>query len=756
MPNNNKTNPPQTKEERYLNRIKAEILAFYEINDERSFSIQQLHEAFEVQDKATKATFEKLALDLVQEGKLLKQADGSLMIDSGLTYREGRVEHSTQKYAFVVSDQHDKDVMITTEDLNGALDGDMVKISVWTHKKRLEGQVIEILTRKRTDLVGRIEVGSRYAIVKPDARRIYQNVIVALADTKDAKHGEKVVVEINQWPKNGGDLHGIVSEVLGKAGENNTEMHAILAEFGLANRFEDAVEQEAEAIDTHIAAEEIKRRRDFRNILTFTIDPADAKDFDDAISFQYLENGNIEVGVHIADVTHYVKPNTALEKEAFRRSTSVYLVDRVVPMLPEKLSNNLCSLRPHEDKLTFSAVFELSPQAEIKKEWFGRTVIHSDHRFSYEQAQELLEKPLEEGQNPEPYHQELLLLNDLAKILRAKRFAKGAINFETAEVKFNLDENGKPLGIYQKIRKDAHKLIEEYMLLANKKVAEFVYNMVKGENKNTMVYRIHESPNIDKLQTFSQFIKKFGYSLRIAEDNLGLISSSLNSLMTAIEGKPEQRILESLAIRTMAKARYSTAQIGHFGLAFQHYSHFTSPIRRYPDMMAHRLLQHYLDKGTSADKVSIEAQCKYTSEREKMAAEAERASIKYKQVEYMSTMDVERVFAGVITGVTEFGFFVEITETASEGMIRLADLKDDHYDLDQANYRIVGQHTGRVFTFGDTVEVSVKNTDLSKRSIDLELAGRNKIHENLRREKTSRTQTQRPKGKELKPKRKKW
>jgi ribonuclease R len=727
MNNNQGKNPTQNKEERFLNRLKQEILAFYDINYDSNISLNQLNQAFSVKDKNTKAIFEKIVLQLLEEEKLSKQPDGSFKINNGLTEREGRVEHSSQNRAFVITDGQENDVVIETEDLNGAIDGDLVKISIWKGRKKLEGQVIEVIERKRTELVGNIDIRLRYAIVKPDARRIYQNIIVAIDDIKEAKNGDKVLVKITQYPQNGGDLHGQVTEVLGKAGDHNTEMHAILAEFGLPIRFDEAVEKEAEAIAEHIPETEIQKRRDFRNILTFTIDPADAKDFDDALSIKYLENGNIEIGVHIADVTHYVKPGTILEKEAFHRATSVYLVDRVVPMLPEKLSNQLCSLRPHEDKLTFSAVFELDANAEIKSQWFGRTVIHSDHRFSYEDAQAVLDLPATETDSQPIYQKELLLMNALAKKLRDERFAKGAVNFETVEVKFKLDTDGKPLGIYQKIRKDSHKLIEEFMLLANKKVAEYVYNMVKGENKNTMIYRIHESPNLDKLQNFSQFIKRFGYSLKVSEDNLKQVSDSLNGLMKQIEGKPEQRLLESLAIRTMAKARYSTAQIGHFGLAFQHYTHFTSPIRRYPDMMAHRLLQHYLDKGTSVDKASTEAQGKYASEREKMAAEAERASIKYKQVEYMSGLDTNQVFMGVVSGVTEFGFFVEITETASEGMIRLSDLKDDHYELDSANYRIVGQRTGRTFTFGDALEVSVKSTDLAKRSIDLELAGRNKI-----------------------------
>jgi ribonuclease R len=480
------------------------------------------------------------------------------------------------------------------------------------------------------------------------------------------------------------------------------------------------VHNEAEAISEVITETEIKKRRDFRETLTFTIDPADAKDFDDAISYKALENGNYEIGVHIADVSHYLQPDTKLEAEAFRRATSVYLVDRTIPMLPEKLSNNLCSLRPNEDKLVFSAVFEMNHAAQVVGEWFGRAIIHSDRRFAYEEAQEVIE----DTENKEPIYDPILKnLNRMALILRKERFNKGAFNFETNETKFNLDEKGRPIGVFQKVRKDAHKLIEEFMLLANKHVAQFVYNIAKKKDKEaeayTMVYRVHEPPNPTKMDTFAKFANKLGFVVKTG--STAALSKSLNGLMTEIEGSPVQNVLESLAVRTMSKARYSTQNLGHFGLAFDHYSHFTSPIRRYPDVMAHRMLQHYLDGGKSLPADDYEVKCKHSSDQEKLASEAERASIKYKQVEYMSYQSRSDIFNGVVTGVAEFGIFVEIENTGCEGMVRLADLTDDFYEYDADNFRVVGRRKGKIIGFGNTVRVKIKATDLEKRSMDLEL-----------------------------------
>ena len=732
-----------TKEQLYKDKIKAEILEFFQLNEETAWSLNQVHKAFAVRDRKTKDLFGDLMIELHKDKKLIRMSEGHYMIDASTEFLEGRMDHVNVRFGFVVVEGREGDILINARDMNGAIDGDIVKVLVATKKKKstdkTEGEVIEIVRRGRTEIVGTIEIMPNYAFVVASSKKIYGDIFVSKNDLKNAQHGDKVIVKITKYAEDERKMEGVVTEVLGKSGENNTEMHAILAEFGLPISFPINIEKEADNIPTKISTSEIKKRRDFRKMTTFTIDPVDAKDFDDALSFEFLENGNYEIGVHIADVTHYVTPESALEQEAFLRATSVYLVDRVVPMLPEKLSNGLCSLRPNEDKLTFSAVFEVTPQAKVVKEWFGRTVIHSDKRFSYEEAQEellvignqLMVTGMSDGESPpvngEPlitnnFNKELNILNQLAHKLRDERFAKGAVNFETVEVKFQLDEDGKPLGVYQKVRVDAHKLIEEFMLLANKKVAEYVFNLKKSEPRNTMVYRSHDAPDPEKLKNFSTFAKRFGYSV---DTEIARISQSFNALMHDVEGKPEQNILENLAVRTMSKAKYSTDPIGHFGLAFPFYSHFTSPIRRYPDMMAHRMLQHYLDGGKPLERAPWELRCKHSSEREKMAAEAERASIKYKQVEYMSMMDDDKIWDGIISGVAEFGIFVEITETASEGMIRMMDLKDDFYEYDRENYRIVGQRNGKVYTFGDKLQVKVKECNLARRSMDLLLVGAN-------------------------------
>jgi ribonuclease R len=534
-----------------------------------------------------------------------------------------------------------------------------------------------------------------------------------------AKSGDKVIIEVTSWSGNDKKPEAKIVEILGKAGENEAEIHSIMAEFGLPFKFPENVIRESEAIDSAITKSEIKKRWDFRPITTFTIDPEDAKDFDDAISFQKLDNGNYEIGIHIADVTYYVTPNSVLDQEAYDRATSVYLVDRTIPMLPERLSNALCSLRPHEDKLTFAAVFEIDEKMKIRKEWFGRTIIHSDVRFTYEEAQVILEK----GKGT--LADELRILNDTAIKLRKERFKRGAVNFETTEVKFKLDEKGKPLAVIPKVRKDAHKLIEEFMLLANRQVATFVYNLRKGKERNTYVYRTHDFPDPEKVKNFSVFARQFGHKMNVDETS---ISSSLNKLMSEIEGKPEQNVLEQLAIRTMAKAKYTTDAKGHFGLAFDHYAHFTSPIRRYPDMMAHRMLQHYLDEGKYLNKNEYEDKCVHSSEREKRAADAERASIKYKQVEFMASVE-KKVFEGLISGVTEWGIYVEIIETKCEGMVRMADMTDDFYEFEEKNYRIVGRKNRVAYTLGDKIDVRVKKTDIDKRMIDLIFAPKNSLSE---------------------------
>ncbi|WP_266369050.1 ribonuclease R [Tellurirhabdus rosea] len=700
----------------FLDELKNDLAAFFEINSEEAYAQTDVLEHFDVYDRKMKLIVHGLLGELTDDGQLTRHPDGRFQFNPQDRSVEGRVDHVNPRFAFIITGDGDRetDIYVSTDDLNGAIDGDRVKVVRFSDSsnrgRRIEGKVTEVLERGRAELVGRIDVWSTYGQVIPDSKKLYEEIYIPKDKLAGAQDGDKVIIRLTRFPDGRHRPEGEVLTVLGQAGNNNTEMHAILAEFGLPVQFPEAVEAESNKISTKITKKEIAKRRDFREITTFTIDPVDAKDFDDALSIRTLENGNYEVGVHIADVTHYILPGTALEEEAYRRGTSVYLVDRTVPMLPEKLSNVLCSLRPHEDKLTFSAVFELTPEGKVQNEWFGRTVIHSDRRFTYEEAQEILDAGHGE------FAEELQTLNRIALIFKEERFRKGAINFETVEVKFKLDENGAPLHVYQKVRKDAHKLIEEFMLLANKRVAEFVHNLRRGDHPNVMVYRIHEAPDTDKLATFATFAGKLGYRMKVDEKEL---SKSYNSLMDAIEGQPEQNVLQQLAIRTMAKARYSTDDLGHFGLAFRRYSHFTSPIRRYPDMMAHRLLQHYLDGGKSVEREQYEGMCKYSSDRERLATEAERASIKYKQVEFMARMDKERVFEGIITGVTDFGIFVEITETSAEGLVRMTDLGDDFYEYDKENYRLIGRRNKKIYAFGDAVSVRVKEANMARRSLDL-------------------------------------
>ena len=746
----------KNKQKTYYDQLKAEILAFLSVNIERPYTLQDLYTHYDVKNKQEKAVYAMIVEGLEEEGKIHQIGKGKFTVDVNSNAVVGRLDHVNPNFGFIRHDATKPDIWVSSEDLQGAIDGDLVKASTYGefYKKNgnPEGRIIEIVERGRTEFVGKAQIFGNYALVRPDHKNLHGDFFIPKEKINGATKDDLVIVKITEYPTKIQQGVGEIIEILGKSGDNNAEMHAILAEFGLPIRFDKAIEEEAAAISENITPAEIKKRRDFRDILTFTIDPHDAKDFDDALSFKILDNKNYEIGVHIADVTHYVQEGTRLEEEALKRATSVYLVDRTIPMLPEKLSNNLCSLRPHEDKLTFSAVFEMTHDGRLINEWFGRTIIHSDHRFSYEDAQEVLENEEGDVLNPVSEPNEVLLkyqiplhtLNHLAKILKKERFRNGAINFETNEVKFKLDENGKPLGVVLKVRKDAHKLIEEFMLLANKKVAEFVFKKkdsrkeirenetqnrtadrseLRTQNSSTMVYRVHEPPNPEKMQNFANFAARFGFTIKT--DSEKTVSNSLNKLMAEVEGTPVQNVLEQLAVRTMSKARYTTEPLGHFGLAFEHYSHFTSPIRRYPDMMAHRLLQHYLtvspkSKNTISEE-DFEKKSKHSSDREKLAAEAERASIKYKQVEFMSLQERRTIFSGVVTGVTDFGIFVEITSTSCEGMVRLGDLKDDFYELDKANYRVVGKRTGRVINFGDAVKVSVKGTDLERRSMDLEL-----------------------------------
>jgi ribonuclease R len=700
--------------------LTAKAEYFFRQNKSKAYSLKQIHKKLGLKNQEDKIEFNDIINGLVRSGGIARLKNGTYKAGrtaSSENLITGRIDFVNPRFGYLISDDTEEDIWINANKMNSAMDGDIVRVSVFEGRgkdRRREGEVVEVLQRKREDFVGKLELSMRYGFVIADSKKMHYDIFVPLDKISTARHGDKVIVKIHEWPGRDKNPVGEVIEVLGEAGNNDVEMHAIMAEYGLPFNFPSKVLKEAENIAEDTDPKEIKSRRDFRKITTFTIDPVDAKDFDDALSFKKLDNGHYEIGIHIADVTHYVRPNTILEKEAYSRATSVYLVDRVVPMLPEKLSNGLCSLRPNEDKLTFSAVFEMDKDGKIHDQWFGKTIIHSDRRFAYEDVQKIIEG--EQGDFAEEIH----ILNDLAHKLRKERFKRGSIGFETVEVKFKLDEKGFPLAVIPKIRKDAHKLIEDFMLLANRKVAEYVYFMKKGKEKNTMVYRIHDHPSPEKLNALSNFAKKFGHQLNF--DNEAELANTLNKLVEDVEGKPEQNVLQNLAIRTMAKAKYTTEPEIHFGLAFEHYTHFTSPIRRYPDMMVHRLLEHYLHGGKSESKEEYEEKCEHSSEMEKLAADAERSSIKYKQVQFMASMEQDKEFDGIVSGVMEYGIFVEIVETKCEGMIRLSTMDDDFYEFDPDNYRIIGKRNKKMFTLGDPVKVRIVKTDLEKRTIDLSFA----------------------------------
>jgi ribonuclease R len=689
----------------------------------KAFNYKQIGAKLELDDTQSRNQIIKDLKILAAQDKIIESEPGNYLIKAASKeYYEGKIDMTGRKTAYFVCAELEDDVFIPTNNLNHALDKDIVKVYVYNRRKgkRPEGEVIEVIERNKTDFVGVIDIQKNFSFVSTANPKMYTDIFIPKDKIGEAEQGDVVLVHIEDWPARADSPFGTVIKVLGKPGEHDTEIHAILAEYGLPSEFPIEVETYAQKIDTSITETEIANRRDMRDTLTFTIDPKDAKDFDDALSFKKLENGNYEIGIHIADVSYYLEQGTILDDEAYQRATSVYLVDRVVPMLPEVLSNFACSLRPQEEKYTFSAVFEIDDKCKVINEWFGRTVIYSDQRFAYEEAQYIIETkddtiPEEISITGSAYQVSAeivaatLKMDELAKIFRRKRMNDGAISFDKVEVKFNLSDEGEPEGVYFKVSKDANHLIEEFMLLANKKVAEYI-----GKQKKTFIYRIHDEPNEDKLFAMQAVIAKFGHKIDFKQ---GSISQALNKLMEDVNGKKEQNLIDTLAIRTMSKAKYSTDNIGHYGLAFDYYSHFTSPIRRYPDVMVHRLLQFYLDGAKSADEELYEAKCLHCSTMEGLATNAERDSIKYMQVKYMQDHK-DQEFLGVISGVTEWGIYVEIIENKCEGMVRIRDIKDDYYTFDEKQYALVGATSNQLLQLGDEIFVKVKNADLVKKQLD--------------------------------------
>ncbi len=706
------------KREKNLKTVSKEIERFFAANSKKAFNYKQICAALNIESTEGKNYIIRTLKQMEKDGMIDEVMPGKYLALLTTHFITGKLEVTQRGAGFVIPEEGSEikdDIYIGSENLNTGLHGDTVKVNLFAKRSgsRVEGEVIEVLKRKREEFVGVVELGHNYAFVSPDDKRVPIDIFIPEGKINNAKNGEKVLARVVDWSNEHKNPIGEIIEILGKPGDHNTEMHAIIAEYGFANKFPDAVEKEADKIRDVITNDEIAKRKDFRKITTFTIDPEDAKDFDDALSIEDIGDGIFEIGVHIADVSHYVTKDSVLDAEAFERATSVYLVDRTIPMLPEKLSNGVCSLRPNEEKLTFSAVFKMNLEGEVLDKWIGKTVIYSDRRFAYEDAQERIESKVGD------FAKEINTLNDIALILRKARFKNGAVNFETEEVKFKLDENFKPIGIFKKVRKDAHKMIEEFMLLANRTVAELVHKMKSEKQPKTFVYRVHEPPSEEKLKLFNLFAARFGLSIQTTSQKS--ISTSFNNLLNDVEGKPEQNIVQNMAVRSMMKAYYSTKKTSHYGLAFDYYTHFTSPIRRYPDLMAHRLLFAYLNNGKSANELEYEEKCKHASQMEIQAADAERASVKYKQVEYIKQFIGEQ-FDGIISGITEWGIYVEITEYKCEGLVRLANLTDDFYDYDEFNQWIIGRRTRKMFQLGGEVKVIVKQADLQKRQIDLDVA----------------------------------
>lgn len=708
--------PSKTRKPKNKSQIISSVLNFFNSNTNKTYNYKQIASDLGLKTEAERLVLRNILDGLKEDAFILETGRGKYKSNTRGVFIEGIFERRSSGKNFFRPDDANEDgsdnIFIAERNSAHAMNGDRVKIQMLAKRKGKdpEGEVVEILNRSQTRFVGTLDVQKHFAFLIMDSKILANDIFIPADNLKGGQTGDKAFVEIVEWPKKAKNPIGKVIDILGKSGTNNAEMHAILAEFGLPYKYPEHVEEEADKISDVITKEEIAKREDFRNITTFTIDPKDAKDFDDALSIRKLNNGLWEVGVHIADVTHYVTPGDIIDEEAENRATSVYLVDRTIPMLPERLSNGLCSLRPNEEKLCYSAIFEMDDNAIIKNYRIGRTVIKSDRRFTYEEAQDIIETG--EGD----FKEEVLTLDKLAKKLRDKRFVHGAIAFDREEVKFEIDENGKPISVYFKESKDSNKLIEEFMLLANRTVAESIGKVPKNKRAKTFVYRIHDLPNQEKMENLSQFIRQFGYKIKTKGSKV-TISQSLNELLNDVHKKPEEDLISTITIRAMAKAVYSTSNIGHYGLAFDYYTHFTSPIRRYPDMMVHRLLTRYAEGGRSVDKQKYEDKCKHSSDMEQLAANAERASIKYKQVEFMADK-IGRVFDAIISGITEWGLYAEIEENKCEGMVPMRELDDDFYEFDEKNYCLRGRRSKKTYRLGDKIQIKVLKANLERKQLD--------------------------------------
>ena len=692
------------------------IIGYFRNKPEATVSAKQLYQGLKLTTHPLKMLCNDIIREMLEDNFLIESERGRFKINDKGQVLTGTFQRKSNGKNSFIPDDGGEPIFIAERNSAHAMNNDRVKVALSARckKKNLEGQVIEILKRANETFVGTLKVSKNYAFLLTESSTLANDIFIPKDKLKGGKDGEKAVVKITEWPEDSKNPFGQVIDVLGKAGDNTTEMHAILAEYGLPYAYPQAVEAAADKISAEISPEDYAEREDFRDVVTFTIDPKDAKDFDDALSIRSLKPGLWEVGVHIADVSHYVRENGIIDKEAVKRATSVYLVDRTVPMLPERLCNFICSLRPNEEKLAYSVIFEMDDKAEVKNYRIRHTVIKSNRRFAYEEAQEIIET----GQGD--YKDEILELNRLAQILREKRMSDGSIDFDRTEVRFEIDETGKPVSVYFKESKEANKLIEEFMLLANRTVAEHIGKVPKNRKPKVFPYRIHDLPDPDKLDNLNQFIARFGYKIRTG-GNKADVSKSINRMLNEVRGKKEQNLVETISIRTMQKARYSIYNIGHYGLGFEYYTHFTSPIRRYPDLMVHRLLTRYLAGGRSAQADKYETLCEHSSDMEQVAASAERASIKYKQVEFMSER-IGNIYEGVISGVTEWGLYVEINENKCEGMIPIRDLDNDYYDFDEKNYCLIGRRHHQKFSLGDPIKIKVAKANLVKKQLDFTLA----------------------------------